>query len=89
MKRQIKCLECGKPRGVRLDEAPSGLFKTEVALLALECKTIFTRSLRGKARNDFYCDLCGRLINKQEECYAESICRDKSEYVEWEQAYIE
>jgi len=77
MKREIVCGKCR--------EELIKLFPTDNPY-PLE----YIKFVDGKARKEFFCDQCGREINKEENCTAVSIWADYGgvPYTEWEPDYL-
>ena len=49
-----------------------------------------SKIVKGKALRNYYCDLCGKNIDHDKECYAVSFWADYGgiQYYEWEHEYI-
>lgn len=69
--RDILCLDCGRPKPTPPDDAVQGLFP---------------RRTTGKAKQDFMCDHCGKVILRGEDCVARSV-PDNMGF--WEENYLD
>lgn len=75
MKRQIVCEQCSK-RYTGIGDGTS--YDGE-----------WFKYIKGTAKVDMFCDLCGTKINRGDKCSAESIGLTGNLYYKWESGYLE